>query len=46
MPDTLKLWAKRTWNERGIIETIIWFLTNVCALKKLFTAASGIWKRI
>lgn len=24
------------WNERGIIETIFSFLTNVCALKKLF----------
>jgi hypothetical protein len=36
VPDNLKLCEKRTWNERGIIETIFSFLTNVCALKKLF----------
>lgn len=36
VPDNLKLCEKRTWNERGIIETIFSFLTNGCALKKLF----------
>ena len=36
VPDNLKLCVKRTWNERGIIETIFSFLTNVCSLKKLF----------
>lgn len=36
MPENLKLCQQRTWNERGIIETIFSFLTNVCSLKKLF----------
>jgi len=36
VPDNLKLCRQRTWNERGLIETIFSFLTNVCALKKLF----------
>lgn len=36
VPENLKLCAKRTWNERGIIETIFSFLTEVCLLKKLF----------
>lgn len=34
--ENLKLCQKRTWNECGLIETIFSFLTNVCALKKLF----------
>jgi hypothetical protein len=36
VPENLKLCQKRTWNERGIIETIFSFLTGVCSLKKLF----------
>lgn len=36
VPSNLKLCPKRRWNERGIIETIFSFLTNVCSLKKLF----------
>jgi hypothetical protein len=36
VPENLKLCAKHTWNERGMIETIFSFLTEVCLLKKLF----------
>jgi hypothetical protein len=36
VPENLKLCQQRTWNERGLIETIFSFLTNVCSLKKLF----------
>jgi hypothetical protein len=32
----LKLCHKRTWNERGMIEMVFSFLTEVCLLKKLF----------
>jgi len=39
VPENVKRCPKRTWNERGMIETIFSFVTEVCALKKLFHRA-------
>ena len=41
VPDTLKLCAKRTWNERMIVETSFSMITVGCGAKKLFHRVSA-----